>query len=76
VLYRYYRQLQSLANYAPCTKSAANADVEMPAPKGWDIVGFFNAPPAAGLPPSDTLPFAMLLKVRQKGAKSSFFKLY
>jgi hypothetical protein len=44
----------------------------MPAPKGWDIVGFFNAPPAAGLPPSDTLPFAMLLKVRQKGLKSSF----
>lgn len=73
---RYYRNLLTFFNWAPCTtaNSTSNsyqykAGDSFPAPKGWEPIEVFDLPPPEGssLPglSPDPLPFAALLRVRQ-----------
>jgi hypothetical protein len=65
LLLRYWRNLLTFTNWAPCTlPDLGDADADdLPLPPGWDTVGVFNLPPPPGVN-GETLPFAALIKVR------------
>lgn len=58
----YFRNLLTLTNWAPCPVLNSSGDAGLPVPKGWKGVRIFDLPQ----PPNttETLPFAVLLKVR------------